>query len=78
VILVRTDESGRVWPVNAPQELPESKAGRGKRQRVCFTYVLPIRILFVLGIPFFPFGAFLVLHYKIFSKMLLSNANVTK
>uniref|UniRef100_A0A8C0WNB0 CWF19-like protein 2 n=1 Tax=Castor canadensis TaxID=51338 RepID=A0A8C0WNB0_CASCN len=34
VILVRTDESGRVWPVNAPQELPESKAGRGKRQRV--------------------------------------------
>ncbi|XP_033620197.1 CWF19-like protein 2 isoform X2 [Fukomys damarensis] len=33
VILVRTDESGRVWPVNTPEPL-ESKAGSRKRHRV--------------------------------------------
>ncbi|XP_060035776.1 CWF19-like protein 2 isoform X2 [Erinaceus europaeus] len=32
VVLVRTDPSGRVWPVNAPAKLLESKGRRGKRQ----------------------------------------------
>lgn len=33
VILVRTDASGRVWPVTTPEPL-ESKAGSRKRHRV--------------------------------------------
>ncbi|KAI6053626.1 CWF19-like protein 2 [Marmota monax] len=37
VILVRTDDSGRVWPVNTPGESLDSKAGRRKRQKV-FTH----------------------------------------
>ncbi|XP_036180354.1 CWF19-like protein 2 isoform X1 [Myotis myotis] len=32
VILVRTDQSGRVWPVNTPEKPLESKGGRRKRQ----------------------------------------------
>ncbi|XP_062950046.1 CWF19-like protein 2 isoform X2 [Cynocephalus volans] len=32
VILVRTDQSGRVWPVNTPRKPLESKGGRRKRQ----------------------------------------------
>nr|XP_019571272.1 PREDICTED: CWF19-like protein 2 [Rhinolophus sinicus] len=32
VILVRTDQSGRVWPVNTPGKPLESKGGRRKRQ----------------------------------------------
>lgn len=32
VILVRTDQSGRVWPVNAPERPLDSKGGRRKRQ----------------------------------------------
>lgn len=32
VILVRTDQSGRVWPVNTPGKPLESKGGRKKRQ----------------------------------------------
>ncbi|XP_049634506.1 CWF19-like protein 2 [Suncus etruscus] len=31
VILVRTDQSGRVWPVNTPAKAPESTGGRRKR-----------------------------------------------
>ncbi|KAL2807016.1 CWF19-like protein 2, partial [Daubentonia madagascariensis] len=34
VVLVRTDQSGRVWPVNTPERSLESKAGRRKRQMV--------------------------------------------
>uniref|UniRef100_A0A8C6EJH1 CWF19-like protein 2 n=1 Tax=Microcebus murinus TaxID=30608 RepID=A0A8C6EJH1_MICMU len=34
VILVRTDQSGRVWPVNTPGKSLESKGGRRKRQMV--------------------------------------------
>nr|XP_018893234.2 CWF19-like protein 2 isoform X2 [Gorilla gorilla gorilla] len=34
VILVRTDQSGRVWPVNTPGKSLESQGGRGKRQMV--------------------------------------------
>ncbi|XP_053409934.1 CWF19-like protein 2 [Nycticebus coucang] len=34
VILVRTDQSGRVWPVNTPGKSPEPKGGRRKRQMV--------------------------------------------
>ncbi|XP_006151005.1 CWF19-like protein 2 isoform X2 [Tupaia chinensis] len=34
VILVRTDQSGRVWPVNTPGKPLESKGGRRKRQMV--------------------------------------------
>ncbi|MBZ3878956.1 CWF19-like protein 2, partial [Sciurus carolinensis] len=34
VILVRTDDSGRVWPVNTPGEPLEAKAGRRKGQKV--------------------------------------------
>ncbi|XP_066227688.1 CWF19-like protein 2 [Saccopteryx leptura] len=34
VILVRTDRSGRVWPVNTPEKPLESKQGRRKRQMV--------------------------------------------
>ncbi|XP_036282949.1 CWF19-like protein 2 isoform X2 [Pipistrellus kuhlii] len=32
VILVRTDQSGRVWPVNTPERPLDSKGGRRKRQ----------------------------------------------
>ncbi|XP_049745393.1 CWF19-like protein 2 isoform X2 [Elephas maximus indicus] len=32
VILVRTDQSGRVWPVNTPGKALESKGGRRRRQ----------------------------------------------
>ncbi|XP_059123244.1 CWF19-like protein 2 [Peromyscus eremicus] len=34
VILIRTDESGRMWPVNTPGETLDMKAKRRKRQRV--------------------------------------------
>nr|XP_054294788.1 CWF19-like protein 2 isoform X2 [Pongo pygmaeus] len=34
VILVRTDQSGRVWPVNTPGKSLESQGGRRKRQMV--------------------------------------------
>ncbi|XP_077197687.1 CWF19-like protein 2 isoform X2 [Paroedura picta] len=34
VILVRTDKSGRSWPVNAPGERMEPKRGRRKRQTI--------------------------------------------
>ncbi|KAL4696922.1 hypothetical protein H8959_002620 [Pygathrix nigripes] len=34
VILVRTDQSGRVWPVNTPGKSVESQGGRRKRQMV--------------------------------------------
>ncbi|XP_031202284.1 CWF19-like protein 2 [Mastomys coucha] len=34
VILIRTDESGRMWPVNSPRETLDMKAERRKRQRV--------------------------------------------
>ncbi|XP_060090847.1 CWF19-like protein 2 [Heteronotia binoei] len=34
VILVRTDKSGRSWPVNAPGEPMEPKGGRRKRQTI--------------------------------------------
>ncbi|KAM6146999.1 CWF19-like protein 2 isoform 2-T3 [Phoenicopterus ruber ruber] len=34
VVLVRTDQSGRAWPVTAPTEPQEPKGGRRKRQMV--------------------------------------------
>ncbi|MBN3279152.1 C19L2 protein, partial [Polyodon spathula] len=34
VVLFRTDQSGRAWPVNAPTELLEPKGGRRKKQLV--------------------------------------------
>ncbi|NXF51875.1 C19L2 protein, partial [Oceanites oceanicus] len=34
VVLVRTDQSGRAWPVTAPAEPQEPKGGRRKRQMV--------------------------------------------
>ncbi|XP_050189572.1 CWF19-like protein 2 [Myiozetetes cayanensis] len=34
VVLVRTDESGRAWPVTGPAEPQEAKGGRRKRQMV--------------------------------------------
>ncbi|XP_036048524.1 CWF19-like protein 2 isoform X2 [Onychomys torridus] len=34
VILIRTDESGRIWPLNTPGETLDMKAKRRKRQRV--------------------------------------------
>ncbi|XP_051011824.1 CWF19-like protein 2 [Acomys russatus] len=34
VILIRTDESGRMWPVNTPRETLDMKAKRRNRQRV--------------------------------------------
>ncbi|XP_009475113.1 PREDICTED: CWF19-like protein 2 [Nipponia nippon] len=34
VVLVRTDQSGRAWPVTAPSEPREPKGGRRKRQMV--------------------------------------------
>ncbi|XP_057255716.1 CWF19-like protein 2 isoform X1 [Pezoporus wallicus] len=34
VVLVRTDQSGRAWPVTAPDEPQESKGGRRKRQMI--------------------------------------------
>ncbi|XP_071590800.1 CWF19-like protein 2 [Heliangelus exortis] len=34
VVLVRTDQSGRAWPVTAPTEPQEPKGGRRKRQTV--------------------------------------------
>ncbi|XP_052045151.1 CWF19-like protein 2 [Apodemus sylvaticus] len=34
VILIRTDESGRMWPVSSPREALDMKAERRKRQRV--------------------------------------------
>ncbi|XP_035578935.1 CWF19-like protein 2 isoform X2 [Zalophus californianus] len=37
VILVRTDQSGRVWPIHTPGKSLESRGGRRKRQMVCLT-----------------------------------------
>uniref|UniRef100_H3ANC0 CWF19-like protein 2 n=1 Tax=Latimeria chalumnae TaxID=7897 RepID=H3ANC0_LATCH len=34
VVLVRTDQSGRAWPVNAPTDPVEPKGGRRKRQLI--------------------------------------------
>ncbi|XP_030056116.1 CWF19-like protein 2 [Microcaecilia unicolor] len=34
VLLVRTDQSGRAWPVNAMTQPPEPKGGRRKRQMI--------------------------------------------
>lgn len=39
VILVRTDQSGRAWPVTASAEPQEPRGGRRKRQMVSFTKV---------------------------------------
>ncbi|XP_036392810.1 CWF19-like protein 2 isoform X2 [Megalops cyprinoides] len=34
VVLFRTDQAGRAWPVNAPSEPPEPKGGRRKRKAI--------------------------------------------
>ncbi|XP_008827939.2 CWF19-like protein 2 [Nannospalax galili] len=34
VVLVRTDDSGRAWPLNTPGDAPEFQAGRRRRQKV--------------------------------------------
>lgn len=42
VVLFRTDQSGRAWPVNAPTELLEPKGGRRKKQLVKTNFIMNV------------------------------------